>query len=193
LNIKWTIIVLVLAVVVIGVSVVAVYFGSYNNLVVLDESVDEKWAQVEQELQRRYDLIPRVVNASRIYMEYEGSILETITTLRSQWAAAIQGGNVDEVNNATGSLESALSNFIITIEDYPELRASEVISELMVTLEGTENRISTERMRFNEAVRDYNSARRSFPVNLWSEGWGFEEEDYFEATVGAEDPPNIPI
>ena len=92
MNIKWIVLVLVIAIVVVGIGLVAVYFGSYNDLVSLDESVDEKWAQVEQELQRRYDLIPRVVNASRIYIEYEGSILETISALRSQWAAALQLG-----------------------------------------------------------------------------------------------------
>ena len=193
MNIKWIVIILVIAIGVVGVGLVAVYFGSYNNLVTLDESVDEKWAQVEQELQRRYDLIPRVVNASRIYIEYEGSILENITALRSQWAAALQAGDVDEVNSVTGSLESALSNLIVVIEDYPELRASEVVTDLMVTLEGTENRISTERGRYNEAVRDYNSARRSFPANIWSDGWGFGDKAYFEAKVGAEDPPDVPV
>ncbi len=193
MNIKWIVLVLVIAIAIVGIGLVAVYFGSYNNLVGLDESVDEKWAQVEQELQRRYDLIPRVVNASRIYIEYEGSILETITALRSQWATALQDGNVDEVNNVTTSLESAISNLIVVIEDYPELQASQVVVDLMVTLEGTENRISTERGRYNEAVRDYNSARRSFPANIWSGGWGFDDKDYFEAKVGAEDPPDVPV
>jgi LemA protein len=169
------------------------YYGTYNNLVALEESVDEKWAQVQQELQRRYDLIPRVVNASKLYIQYEGSILENITRLRSQWGSAMQTGDMDTINNATGEMESALSTLIVSFEAYPDLKASQVVQDLMVTLEGTENRISTERMRFNEAIRDYNSARRSFPASLWAAGWGFEGRKYFEAKVGAEEPPPVPI
>jgi LemA protein len=191
---KWIIaIVIVAVIVVVGVIFAALYYGTYNSLVGLEESVDEKWAQVEQELQRRYDLIPRVVNASRIYIEYEGSILQEVTELRSQWAAAMQSGDVDAINDATGQLDTAVTNLIVTIENYPDLKASQVVEDLMVALEGTENRISTERMRYNEAVRDYNRARRSFPANLWAAGWGFEGREYFEAKVGAEEPPPVPV
>ena len=91
MNSKWIAVVVIVAIiVVVGVIFVALYFGTYNNLVGLEESVDEKWAQVEQELQRRYDLIPRVVNASKLYIKYEGSILQNVTELRSQWATALQ-------------------------------------------------------------------------------------------------------
>jgi len=168
------------------------YYGTYNNLVGLDESVNEKWAQVEQELQRRYDLIPRVVNASKLYINYEGSVLEEITTLRSQWAAAMGTGNMDTINNATGNMEGSLSRLIAVFEAYPDLKAVQVVQDLMVTLEGTENRISTERMRYNEAVGDLNRSIRVFPANLWSSGWGFEKREYFRAKVGAEEPPPVP-
>jgi len=194
MNSKWIAVVVIVAIiVVVGVIFVALYFGTYNNLVALEESVDEKWAQVEQELQRRYDLIPRVVNASKLYIKYEGSILQNVTELRSQWATARQSGDVDAVNEATANLETGISNLIVVIENYPELKSSDVIISLMVELEGTENRISTERMRYNEAVRDYNQVRRSFPANLWAAGWGFEGREYFEAKVGAEEPPTVPI
>jgi len=195
MNSKWiAVVILIVAILVIGVIFVALYFGTYNNLVGLEESVDEKWAQVEQELQRRYDLIPRVVNASKLYIKYEGSILQNVTELRSQWASAMQSGDLDAINDATGQLDSAVSNLIVVIrEDYPELEAQKVVQDLMVELEGTENRISTERMRYNEAVRDYNRERRSFPANLWAAGWGFEGREYFEAKVGAEEPPTVPI
>jgi len=194
MNSKWIAVVIIVAIiVVVGVIFVALYFGTYNNLVALEESVDEKWAQVEQELQRRYDLIPRVVNASKLYIKYEGSILQNVTELRSQWATARQSGDVDAVNEATANLETGISNLIVVIENYPELKSSDVIISLMVELEGTENRISTERMRYNEAVRDYNQVRRSFPANLWAAGWGFEGREYFEAKVGAEEPPTVPI
>jgi len=194
MNSKWIAVVVIVAIiVVVGVIFVALYFGTFNNLVALEESVDEKWAQVEQELQRRYDLIPRVVNASKLYIKYEGSILQNVTELRSQWATARQSGDVDAVNEATANLETGISNLIVVIENYPELKSSDVIISLMVELEGTENRISTERMRYNEAVRDYNQVRRSFPANLWAAGWGFEGREYFEAKVGAEEPPTVPI
>jgi len=138
-------------------------------------------------------LIPRVVNASKLYIQYEGSILENITRLRSQWASAMQTGDMETVNNATDQMESALSNLIVSVEAYPDLKASQVVQDLMVTLEGTENRISTERMRYNEATRDYNRARRSFPGSLWASGWGFEGREYFKAKIGAEEPPPVPI
>jgi len=194
MNSKWIAVVVIVAIiVVVGVIFVALYFGTFNNLVALEESVDEKWAQVEQELQRRYDLIPRVVNASKLYIKYEGSILQNVTELRSQWATARQSGDVDAVNEATANLETGISNLIVVIENYPELKASQVVEDLIVELEGTENRISTERMRYNEAVRDYNRERRSFPANMWAAGWGFEGREYFEAKVGAEEPPTVPI
>jgi len=194
MNSKWIAVVIIVAIlVVVGVIFAVLYFGTYNNLVALEESVDEKWAQVEQELQRRYDLIPRVVNASKLYIKYEGSILQNVTELRSQWAAAMNSGDLDAINDATGKLDSAVSNLIVVIENYPELKASQVVEDLIVELEGTENRISTERMRYNEAVRDYNRERRSFPANLWAAGWGFEGREYFEAKVGAEEPPTVPI
>jgi LemA protein len=190
---KWIAIGVVIAVLAIVGSMILLYYGTYNNLVALEESVNEKWAEVQQELQRRYDLIPRVVNASKLYIQYEGSILENITNLRSQWASAMQTGNMETVNNATDQMESAVSNLIVSVEAYPDLKASQVVQDLMVTLEGTENRISTERMRYNEATRDYNRARRSFPGSLWALGWGFEGKEYFRAKVGAEEPPPVPI
>jgi LemA protein len=190
---KWIALGAVIIILAIVGGMIWLYYGTYNNLVALEESVDEKWAQVQQELQRRYDLIPRVVNASKLYIQYEGSILENITRLRSQWGSAMQTGDMDTINNATGEMESALSTLIVSFEAYPDLKASQVVQDLMVTLEGTENRISTERMRFNEAIRDYNSARRSFPASLWAAGWGFEGRKYFEAKVGAEEPPPVPI
>ena len=194
MNSKWIAVVVIVAImVVVGVIFVALYFGTYNNLVGLEESVDEKWAQVEQELQRRYDLIPRVVNASKLYIKYEGSILQNVTELRSQWATAMNSGDLNAINDATGKLDSAVSNLIVVIENYPDLKASQVVEDLIVELEGTENRISTERMRYNEAVRDYNRERRSFPANMWAAGWGFEGREYFEAKVGAEEPPTVPI
>ena len=193
MNRTFLVIIVVVVVALICGGIFAVfYFGTYNNIVSLEATADEKWAQVEQELQRRYDLIPNVVNSAKLYIEYEGSVLENITNLRSQWTAASQTGNVDSINNATDELESGLSRLIVVFENYPELEASQIVEDMIIELEGTENRISTERMRYNEAVRDYNIAIKAFPGNLWASGWGFESKAFFEAKVGAENPPQVP-
>ena len=181
----------VAAALVIGGVFAAVYLTTYNNLVGLEAAVDAQWADVEAQLQRRYDLIPNVVSAARQYIAYEGSVLENITRLRSQWAAAEQTGNVGEINNATGQLEAELPRFIIAVEAYPDLKASEVVEDLIVELEGTENRIAVERMRYNDAARDFNVAIKAFPGNLFAGGWGFEQKAYFQAKVGADEPPSV--
>jgi LemA protein len=181
---------IVVALIVVGVFA-GVYLSTYNNLVQLGESTDAQWAQIDTQLQRRYDLIPSVVNVSRAYINYEGSVLEEITRLRTQWAQAVQNGNVDEINNATGRLESSLSNLIVTFEAYPNLKASQVVQDLTVVLEGTENRIATERTRYNDAAKDYNIAIKAFPGNLFASGWGFEGRAYFQAKVGATEPPPV--
>lgn len=189
---KWiAVAVIVLAIVVVGVVFAALYFGTYNNLVELEVTVDEKWAQVETVLQRRFDLIPNVVDAAKLYIDYEGSILENITMLRSQWAAAQSSGDENAIVDASNGLTSGISQLVVVIENYPELEASGIVQDLITELEGSENRISTERIRYNEAVSEYNQARRVFPANIWSSGWGFEAREFFEATTGAENPPSV--
>jgi LemA protein len=187
--------IIIAAVGIITVVIVASFAGLYittkNNIVTLNVAVDEKWAQVEQELQRRYDLIPNIVNAAKAYMTYEGSVLENVTRLRSQWDFAAQNGNAEALDNATAELESGVSSMMVTFEAYPNLEASDVIVGLMIELEGTENRISTERMRYNEAVGDYNTAIAVFPANLWSAGWGYETKTYFQAQITATDVPQV--
>jgi len=183
----------VIITVIVVVSVFAgIYLTTYNSLVTLEATADAQWAQVDAQLQRRYDLIPSVVNASQSYIKYEGSVLEEITRLRSQWAQAVQTGNISTVNNATNQLEGSISKLIVTFEAYPDLQASQVVQDLMVVLEGTENRIATERMRYNDAVRDYNVAIRAFPGNLIAPSLGFTAKAYFQAKVGASEPPQVP-
>jgi LemA protein len=124
-------------------------------------------------------------------MTYEGSILQNVTELRRSWTDAVQSGNLDAINNATSAMESGVSSLIVTFEAYPTLQASDVVQSLMITLEGTENRISTERIRYNDAVRDYNAAIQVFPSNLWSAGWGFHTKTYFQAQVGSTTVPPV--
>ena len=192
MNTKWiAVVVIIVAVIVVGIVFAAMYFGTYNNLVGLEVSVDEKWADVETVLQRRFDLIPNVVDAAKLYIEYEGSILQNITRLRSQWAEAQTTGDENAIVNATNNLGAGISQLIVVIENYPELESSEIVRDLITELEGSENRISTERIRYNEAVKDYNSARRIFPANIWASGWGFGAREFFEATTGADNPPSV--
>ena len=190
---KLAVIGIAIIVIIVVATFATLYFTTYNNLVGLNAGVDEKWAQVDQELQRRYDLIPNVVSAARGYMTYEGSILENITALRSQWMTAAQSGDLDAVNNATAQMESGVSSLVVSVEAYPDLKSSDVVQSLMITLEGTENRISTERMRYNEAVRDYNTAIAVFPANLWTAGWGFQTKSYFQAQVGSTSVPSVTL
>jgi LemA protein len=193
LRLKTKMVVAVVAVIaiIIAAGFAGLYFTTYNNLVNLNVTVDEKWAQIDQELQRRYDLIPNVVNAAKAYMTYEGSVLENVTRLRAQWDDAVASGNVDEIGNATDALESGVSQLIINVEAYPDLKASSVVQSLIIELEGTENRISTERMRYNEAVGSYNTAIKVFPANMWATGWGFESRAFFEAQVNAYTAPQV--
>jgi len=192
MNTKWiAVVVIIAAVIVVGIVIAALYFGTYNNLVGLEVTVDGKWADVETVLQRRFDLIPNVVDAAKLYIEYEGSILENITRLRSQWQEAQNTGDENAIVNATNNLGSGIPQLIVVIENYPELESSEIVRDLITELEGSENRISTERIRYNEAVRDYNNARRVFPANIWASGWGFGAREYFEASTGAENPPSV--
>jgi LemA protein len=189
---KWIIAIVIIAViVVVGVIFAAMYFQTYNNLVELEVTVDETWADVEAVLQRRFDLIPNVVNSAKLYIDYEGSILENITRLRSQWAEAQASGDENAIVDASNNLAEEIYQFRVTVEAYPDLKSSAIVQDLITELEGSENRISTERIRYNDAVGDYNSARRSFPANLWASGWGFEAREFFEATPGADIPPAV--
>ena len=188
---KIIIVVVVIVVVLVAASFAALYFSSYNNIVGLNASVENAWANVDVQLQRRYDLIPNVVDAARAYMTYEGSILQNITALRSQWMNAEQSGNLDQINSATSAMESGISSLIVTFEAYPNLQASDVVQSLMITLEGTENRISTERIRLNDSVKSYNTAIHVFPANLWTTGWGYKNKSYFQAQVGSTAVPPV--
>jgi LemA protein len=189
---KWIILIVIIAIiVVVGVIFAALYFQTYNNLVGLEVTVDETWADVEAVLQRRFDLIPNVVNSAKLYIEYEGSILENITRLRSQWAEAQASGDENAIVDASNNLAEGIYQFRVIVEAYPDLESSAIVQDLITELEGSENRISTERIRYNDAVGDYNSARRSFPANLWASGWGFEAREFFEATSGADSPPAV--
>jgi LemA protein len=177
-----------------GVLLVAVVIGAWfvsinNRLVGLQESMRTQWAQVETVLQRRFDLIPNLVNTVKGYAAHEKEILTRVTELRSQWGAA---KTVAEKAEAAGQLEGALARLLLVAENYPQLKADQGFRDLQVQLEGTENRIAVERQRYNESVRAYNTAVRQFPGSLVAGFRGFAPSDaYFEATKGAAEAPKV--
>ncbi len=163
-------------------------FGTYNRIVGLDEGTDQAWANVEAVLQRRYDLIPNLVETVRGYAAHERELLEEVTRLRSQWGAARDPG---EQAQAAGQLESALGRLMVVVERYPDLKANQNFLQLQAQLEGTENRIAVERRRFNEAVAAYNTSIRRIPGALVASLAGFERRTPFEAVAQAAEAPRV--
>ncbi len=176
--------VLVLAVVIVGASLV----GSYNNLVAMNEQVDGSWAQVQTVLQRRYDLIPNLVNTVQGFADQEQEVLTEVTRLRSQWGEARTPS--DQVA-AAGQLEGALGRLMLVAESYPTLTSNQNFIRLQDELAGTENRIAVERLRYNESVQSFNTRVQQFPTNLLAGVAGFERRDFFEAVESAETPPEV--
>lgn len=178
----WFIALVVVAV--LGIWLIA----TYNSLVGLEQAVAGQWAQVESQYQRRYDLIPNLVNTVKNYQQFEASLLTELTTLRSQWAAARTVSEQIDIGTAT---DSAIARLLLVYENYPELKAITAVSNLMDELAGTENRIAVERMRYNDAVRGYNTAIKIFPTNMIANAYGFVEKTYFASASGAETAPVV--
>ncbi len=164
-----------------------------NRLVTLDEGVKEKWSQVENVYQRRLDLIPNLVNTVKGYAKHEAQVFEEVTRARSQ-AGQVRVNNVDDLkkfDQAQAQLSGALSRLLVVAENYPQLKADQNFLELQSQLEGTENRITVERMRFNESAREYNTYLRRFPESIVANFRGFHERPYFQADVTAKTAPKV--
>src|ERR1051326_915837 len=183
----------------IVVIIVVMAAGGYNRLVGLSQNVDKQWAQVQNVYQRRADLIPNLVSTVSGAANFEKSTLTEVTSARASVGqvkispshAPDNPAKLAEFDRAQSQLSSALSRLLVVVERYPELKAPENFKELQAQLEGTENRISVERGRFNEAVQSYNAAVKSFPALLFARTLGFTEKPYFTATPGAEVPPKV--
>ena len=176
-------------VVLIAVLIVMGFAGVYNGIVSKHETITAKWAQVENQLQRRNDLIPNLVNTVKGYASHEKTVLEDITNARSQWAKA---SSVEEKVKAAGAIDRALGRLLLVTENYPNLKADQTFLRLMDELSGTENRISVERMRYNEAVRDYNVTVRMFPGNIVAGMFGYKvATEYFKAEEKARTVPEV--
>lgn len=171
--------------------------NTYNRMVTEDENVQAAWSQVENVYQRRADLIPNLVATVKGYAAHESQTLENVIAARSKATQiTVDPANLSEealakFNAAQGELSNALGRLLMLTENYPDLKANQQFSDLQAQLEGTENRITTERMKFNETAKKYNTLIRKFPDNIIASMFGFEKKGYFEAQSGAETAPKV--
>jgi len=177
----------------IGLGVIILFVAlyilvAYNGLVGNGEAIDGQWAQVETQYQRRFDLIPSVVETVKGFAKQEQAIFADIAEARTRYAGASSAS--DRVK-AANQVESVLGRLLAVVENYPDLKSSELFSQLNIELEGTENRISVERKRFNDLIRGYNLRVKRFPSSSVASYFGFGEREYFEAVSGAENSPTV--
>lgn len=171
--------------------------GAYNGMVSMDENVQNKWANVETQYQRRADLIPNLVNTVKGYAAHEKTTLEEVVKARSEATSVkidptnITPEQMKQYQAALGSVSSALGRLLMVAENYPELKANENFLELQSQLEGTENRINVARKDFNDAAKEYNVSIRRFPKSIIAGMFGFEKKTYFEAEAGSEKAPDV--
>lgn len=180
------------------IAVIAVYgISSYNSMVSQEEAVGTAWSNVENQYQRRADLIPNLVNTVKGYAAHEKETFDAVVSARAkatQTTVSIDDltpEKMEAYQRAQGKVGSALSRLLAVTENYPDLKANENFQTLQAQLEGTENRISVERRNFNNVAREYNTAIRRFPKNIFAGMFGFEKRPYFEAQEGTEQAPEV--
>lgn len=178
--------------VIAGAAVVIVLWGfsSYNSFVSLNEQINGQWAQVETQYQRRFDLIPNLVSSVQGIMKQEQKVFGDLAEARTHYAGAT---SVNDKAAAATQVEGALGRLLVVMENYPQLKSSETVQTLMSQLEGTENRVSVERQRFNDAVRVYDTRVKTMPSALIAKLFGFGARNYFEAATGAEVAPKVTL
>ncbi len=172
----------------IGFMTFSWFRGGFNNVVAMDENVKGKWAQVENQLKRRYDLIPNLIQTVKGYAKHEKELFENIANARTKY---FQAGSVKGKLAASGQLEGFLSKLLVLREAYPELKANQSFLKLQDSLEGTENRISVERKRYNEAVQLLNTYRRTFFGRFFASFAGVSSADYYEIPEGEKEVPKV--
>ena len=183
---------------IVVIGAIAIWLiSSYNGMVKMDEEVSSAWSNVENQYQRRADLIPNLVNVVKGYASHEKETFEAVVSARSKATQVtvdpenLTPEKLQEYQKAQGELGATLGRLLAITESYPELKANENFKELQAQLEGTENRISVERRNFNEIARKYNSSIRSFPRSIIAGMFGFETRPYFEAEEGANKAPEV--
>ncbi|MEE4197004.1 MAG: LemA family protein [Bacteroidales bacterium] len=186
----------------IVIAVIAIFIyssikGTYNRMVALDENVTSQWAQVENVYQRRADLIPNLVNTVKGYAEHEQETFTEVIEARSKaTSTTIDAGNltpekIQAFQQAQGNLSSALSKLMVVVERYPDLKANQNFLELQAQLEGTENRITVERQKFNQSAQQFNTYIKQFPKNIYANMFDFEPKAYFKADESASEAPKV--
>ncbi len=175
----------IVALIIVGVMM---YFNLYNSLVVLDENVKTQWSQVENQMQRRYDLIPNLVNTTKGYAKHEKEVFLGIAESRAKLAGA---KTINDKVSASNGLESAISRLLVVVEQYPQLKANENFTRLMDELAGAENRMAVERMRYNEIVKAYNIKVRTFPTSMLASKMGFTLKELFKTIEKAKEAPQV--
>lgn len=183
---------------IVAIGAIAIWLiSSYNGMVKMDEEVSSAWSNVENQYQRRADLIPNLVNVVKGYASHEKETFEAVVSARSKATQVtvdpenLTPEKLQEYQKAQGEVGATLGRLLAITESYPELKANENFKELQAQLEGTENRISVERRNFNEIARTYNSAIRTFPRSIIAGMFGFEKRPYFEAEEGANKAPEV--
>jgi LemA protein len=185
---KRNLLIAVIVILVVAGSLYSFFKGTYNQFVTLDEAVKSSWAQVENQLQRRYDLIPNLVETVKGYAKQEKDVLVEVTNARARVGGA---ATVPDKISANNELSGALSRLLVVVEKYPDLKSNQNFLRLQDELAGTENRIAVERRRYNESVQTYNVAIRSFPANLLAGAFGFGKATFFEAPAAAKAAPQV--
>lgn len=185
----WIVVGVILGVIILAAVVVGSTFVSkWNQLVTMDTDIKAKWAQVDNQLQRRNDLIPNLVETVKGFAAQEKSIMESIANARAKMAG---GGSVQDRIAASNELSSALSRLLVVVENYPQLKSNVTFNRLMDELAGTENRLSVERKRYNDSVQVYNTTIRQFPSNLIASILGFKEQPFFQVPEAARQAPQV--
>lgn len=172
------------------VLIIGWLWSSYNRLVTANEAINNQWAQVEAQYQRRFDLIPNLVSAVKGAMGQEQQVFSDLAAARASYSGA---QTVNDKAAAASQVESSLGRLIAIMENYPQLKSIDTVQTLMAQLEGTENRISVERQRFNDQVQNFNLMTKRFPGNIIASWFGFTEKNYFQVSSGASEAPKVDL
>ena len=185
---KRNLIIVLVVILVIALAIYSLFAGNYNKFVKMDVAIKSSWAQVENQLQRRYDLIPNLVETVKGYAKQEKDVLVEVTNARAKVGGA---GTVPDKIAANNQLSGALSRLMVVVEKYPDLKSNQNFMKLQDELAGTENRIAVERMRYNETVQVYNETIKSFPANFLAGMYGFKEAAFFKVEEAGKAAPKV--